>query len=118
MRRRDFITLLGGAAGAWTCADTFAAQRSSMARIAILGVSPPPLEAGVDILKETLKTSLYALGWRLGENLQIEERFGNGDTANLPRLATELVALQPDVLIAVATTEAKVLLRTIFRSCS
>jgi putative ABC transport system substrate-binding protein len=52
---------------------------------------------------------LNALGWREGENLQIAVRSGNGDLASLPRLAAELVALRPDVLIAVGSTEAKAL---------
>jgi putative ABC transport system substrate-binding protein len=52
---------------------------------------------------------LRALGWREGENLQIEIRSSNGDLASLPRLAAELVALRPDVLIAVGSQEAKAL---------
>jgi putative ABC transport system substrate-binding protein len=52
---------------------------------------------------------LHAFGWREGENLQIEIRSGKGDTASLPRLAAELVALQPDVLISPGSTEAKAL---------
>jgi putative ABC transport system substrate-binding protein len=52
---------------------------------------------------------LNALGWREGENLQIETRSSNGDLASLPRLAAELVAPQPNVLVAVGSTEAKAL---------
>jgi putative tryptophan/tyrosine transport system substrate-binding protein len=104
MRRRDFITLLGGAAVAWTRAATFAAQKSPTARIGILVVGTPPIE-----WMNVLKAGLHALGWREGENLQIEERHGNGDAASLPPLATELVALPPDVLIAVGTSETKAL---------
>jgi putative tryptophan/tyrosine transport system substrate-binding protein len=104
MRRRNFITLLGGAAVAWTRADTFAAQKSPTARIGILVVGTPPIE-----WMNVLKAGLHALGWREGENLQIEERHGNGDAASLPPLATELVALPPDVLIAVGTSETKAL---------
>jgi putative ABC transport system substrate-binding protein len=50
---------------------------------------------------------LHARGWREGENLQIEMRHGSGDLAKLPRLAAELVALRPDVLVASATIETK-----------
>ena len=104
MRRRDFITWLGGAAGAWTCADLFAAQSSRMARVGILGLFPTPIEE-----IDPFKTGLHGLGWREGENLQIEERYGNGDSAGLPRLAAELAALRPDVLIAPSTQETKAL---------
>jgi putative ABC transport system substrate-binding protein len=52
---------------------------------------------------------LHALGWREGENLQWEMRCCNADPANLPRLAAELVALRPDVLIAAGSTETKAL---------
>ena len=51
---------------------------------------------------------MHELGWgREGENLHVEARFDNGDPASLPRLAAELVALRPDVLVAWATIEAK-----------
>ena len=56
-----------------------------------------------------LPFDLHALGWREGENLQIEIRSSNGDLASLPRLAAELVALRPDVLIALGVREAKAL---------
>jgi putative ABC transport system substrate-binding protein len=52
---------------------------------------------------------LRALGWREGENLQIELRSSNGELASLPRLAAELVALRPDVLIANGSDETKAL---------
>ena len=52
---------------------------------------------------------LHALGWREGENLHVEWRFANGDPASLPRLAAELVALRPDVLVAGGTIETKAL---------
>ena len=42
MKRREFIALLGGAAGAWTCADVFAAQKSPIARLGYLIVGVPP----------------------------------------------------------------------------
>src|SRR5689334_20737226 len=49
------------------------------------------------------------LGWREGENVRFYKPFGTGDVAILPRVATELVALHPDVLIGVGSTEAKAL---------
>jgi putative tryptophan/tyrosine transport system substrate-binding protein len=101
MRRRDFIALLGGAAAALNSSDVFAAQKSPIARIGFLALIPPP--------NTWLQYDLRALGWRDGENLQIEIRSSNGEIASLPRLAAELVALRPDVLIATGSDEAKAL---------
>jgi ABC transporter substrate binding protein len=74
----------------------------------------PPLAAARAAYDEALNkiwlwVDLNALGWREGENLQITARSSNGDLASLPRLAAELVALRPDVLIAPGSTEAKAL---------
>jgi putative ABC transport system substrate-binding protein len=52
---------------------------------------------------------LRAFGWREGENSQIEVRSSNGDLASLPRVAAELVALRPDVLVAPGSNETKAL---------
>jgi putative tryptophan/tyrosine transport system substrate-binding protein len=122
MRRRELIGLLGGAAGAWACADTFAAVKSPKARVGYLDVNAPPTECCVTPECRSVKwdcqafcqacwlaSDLRALGWREGENLQIEIRSGNGHLANLTRAAAELVALRPDILVAVASTEAKAL---------
>jgi putative tryptophan/tyrosine transport system substrate-binding protein len=121
MRRREFIGLLAGAAGAWTCADVFAAQKSPIARLGYLILGAPPTteccatpecrQARRDCQSPCppcwLASDLHALGWREGENLQTEIR--NGDLASLPRLAAELVALRPDVLIAAGSDETKAL---------
>jgi putative tryptophan/tyrosine transport system substrate-binding protein len=130
MRRRDFITLFGGAAGAWTCGDTFAAQKSAMARIGYLQNGPlPPIECCADPECKSphhdayqnpkcaagatygwLLADLHALGWHEGDNLHFEGRSNKlGDPASLLRLAAELVALRPDVLIAVSSDETKAL---------
>jgi len=108
MRRREFIGLLGGAAGAWTCADVFAAQKLPKVRIGILVTSSPPMvccatpeckSSRPDAYQDPtcwLPYDLNALGWREGENLQIEIRSNQGGLASLPRRAAELVALRPD----------------------
>ena len=89
--------------GVWACTGAFAANTSRTARIGILWVLPPP--SGYE---DVLRAPLAALGWREGENLQIEQRVA-GSLANLPRFATELVALRPDVLICPGSTETKAL---------
>ena len=76
MRRREFIGLLGGAAGGLICANVFAAQKAPIARIGFLAIFPPP--------NTWLQYDLRALGWRDGENLQIEIRSSNGEIAGLP----------------------------------
>jgi putative ABC transport system substrate-binding protein len=58
-----------------------------------------------DILKESLR----GLGWRIGETLEFDERWASGDFASLPRLAKELLARQPDVLVSTGTTETRAL---------
>ena len=114
MRRREFIGLLGGVAGALTCADVFAAQKSPIARIGLLSILPWPPDACIgrdadQIPPCWLAPDLKALGWREGENMQLEHREGGGNIANLPRLAAELVTLRPDVLIGGGSDETKAL---------
>jgi putative tryptophan/tyrosine transport system substrate-binding protein len=121
MRRREFIGLLGGVAGAWTCANVFAAQKSPIARLGYLWTAQVPECCVTPECRSVrrdcqspcapcwLASDLRALGWREGENLQIEIRSSRSDLASLPRLAAELVALRPDVLIANGSDEAKAL---------
>jgi putative tryptophan/tyrosine transport system substrate-binding protein len=104
MRRRDIIVMVGVAASAWTCAGSFAAKNSPVARVGELWLPPfwPKDE-------DPMLASMAALGWREGENLQLEQRSANFDLARLPRLAADLVALRPDVLVAVGSDETKAL---------
>ena len=63
--------MLGGVAGALTCADVFAAQKSPLARIGILSIFPlTECKSFPDTLGCLLAPELRALGWREGENLQ------------------------------------------------
>jgi putative ABC transport system substrate-binding protein len=110
MRRREFIGWLGGVAGALTRADVFAAQKSPPARIGILSFFP--LQDCKSLPQEPpclIAPELRALGWRDGENLQIEWRHADYDPASLPRLAAELVSLRLDVLIGFGSSETKTL---------
>jgi putative ABC transport system substrate-binding protein len=96
IQRRDFITLLGGAAAAWPITAR-AQQREQMRRIAMLrfGTENDP---GWPAQRTALLEELAKLGWIEGRNLRIEFRFGAGD-ANLGALAAELVRSTPDIIV-------------------
>ena len=104
MKRREFITLLGGAAAAWPLAAR-AQQQDRMRRI---GVLMPQAESDPEQRSWTtaFATRLRELGWRQGENAQIDYRWLGGDTTRAASLAKELVDLQPDVLLAATPTVA------------
>jgi putative tryptophan/tyrosine transport system substrate-binding protein len=106
VRRRDFITLLGGAVTAWPLAAR-AQQAERVRRIGLLMASADDREgqARVTPLKEGLKE----LGWTDGRNIQIETRFGGGDAGRIRAHAAELVALAPDVLVGHATPGTRAL---------
>src|SRR5947209_4659156 len=91
MRRREFITLLGGGA-AWPLAARAAGPRP---RIAVLSINSEQDErknvaAFVD--------GLRALGYVTSQNVDIDYRYAEGDTTRLKPLAQELIAFKPDVL--------------------
>src|SRR5262245_10724940 len=97
MRRREFITLLGGAA-AWPLAVR-AQQGDRMRRIGVL------LPANADDLRfQTLVGAflqgLALLGWSIGRNVRIDPRWATPNAAEIRRHAAELSALAPDVILA------------------
>jgi ABC-type uncharacterized transport system substrate-binding protein len=96
MRRRDFITLLGGAA-AWPLAAR-AQQPDRMRRIGVLmstGAGDPEGQARLAAFLQ----GLQQLGWTDGRNVRIEARWSGGKTDDARRYASELVALVPDVIL-------------------
>jgi putative ABC transport system substrate-binding protein len=103
-RRREFITLLGGAAA--TAAWPLAARAQQSERVRRIGVLMP-LAAddpeGQTRLGAFLQ-ELQQLGWRIGSNLGVDHRWGAGDVAAMRKYASELVALTPDVLLGPGTT--------------
>jgi putative ABC transport system substrate-binding protein len=99
MRRRDFITLLGGVAAAWPLVAR-AEQRERMRRIGALNATAAD-DPEAPIRIAAFAQALQELGWTVGRNLQVEYRWGAGDAARYRAYATELVALAPDVILAV-----------------
>ena len=105
MRRRDFITLLGGAAAAWPLASR--AQQPGMAVIGYLNGGSP--EADVPRLTG-LRRGLSQTGYIEGRNLVIEYRWAGNQADRLPALAADLVQLRAAVIVSpglVATLAAK-----------
>jgi ABC-type uncharacterized transport system substrate-binding protein len=109
MRRRDFITLVGGAAVAWPVAAR-AQQRERPRLVGVLeGVSAdtPNARARSTAFLEGLQQS----GWTPGRNVRVEVRWGGGDQAAIQKHAAELVALTPDVLVAGGGAAAELMLK-------
>src|SRR5215470_18192389 len=97
MRRREFIGLMGGAA-AWPLA-AHAQQPDRMRRIGVLqGLAAEDPEAQTYVA--ALQQGLQEAGWTVGRNVRIDYRWSAADDARLRRNAAELVALNPDVIVA------------------
>lgn len=98
MRRREFITLLGGAAAAWPLV-AWAQQNGPMRRVGVL------LPAAADDLDfqsfvAAFLQELGQLGWFVGRNIRIDTRWATADPVTIRRHAAELAALAPDVILA------------------
>jgi ABC-type uncharacterized transport system substrate-binding protein len=108
VRRRDFITLIGGAAAAWPLAAH--AQRSD--RVRRIGVLMPfpftadDLEARARLA--AFMQALQQLGWNDGHNVRIDTRWGGPDTR---KFAAELAALAPDVILTMSSVTVAALLQ-------
>jgi hypothetical protein len=98
MNRREFITLLGGAAVAWPLAAG-AQQGERMRRICVL------MSTAVDDPQDPTRLAAFAqglqeLGWTIGRNLRMDYRWGAGSPDNMRKYSAELAALAPDVMLA------------------
>ena len=101
LRRREFITLLGGAAAAWPLAAR-GQQAAKVARIGYL-VFRAPISADDAFVK-----GLAELGWIEGRNIVIERRFAEGNVDLLKQSAAELASLKLDVIVTAASAPTKV----------
>jgi putative ABC transport system substrate-binding protein len=94
VKRRKFITLLGGAASAWPLAVR-AQQGERVRRIGVLAGSTATDRPEFAAFQQALQQ----LGWTAGRNVQIDYRGGLGNAADTRRYAAELVALAPDIIL-------------------
>ena len=99
MKRREFITLLGGAAAAWPLAAR-AQQPSGMRRIGVF-MSVPADDARV--LLQAFRQELERLSWSPERDIHIDYRFEAGKSDLILPLSRELVGLQPDVIVGQST---------------
>ena len=98
MKRREFITLLGGAAIAWPTAAR-AQQPKRLLRVSILlGLSEKDPEAKARV--KAFLLGMRDLGWIEGRNVQVEYRFAGTDLESINKNVAELVQLAPDVIVA------------------
>ena len=102
MRRRAFITLMGGAAAAWPF-TVRAQQPSRVRRIGVL-MSTAADDAQGQTYIAAFAQGLQQLGWQVGANVQIDTRWGAGDTERFRKYAAELVASAPDVIVGTAAS--------------
>ena len=99
--RREFITLLGGAAAAWP----LAARAQQPAHLPLVAILRSEVAGDSEGLRNSaaLVQGLQALGWTEGRNVRIEKRWAGGSVDAMKALAKELVALEPDVIVVVST---------------
>jgi len=103
MRRRAFITLLGGAGAAWPLGVM--AQQSAAPIVAVLGAGSP--SGFWAEMFTAFRQGLGTAGYSEGRNVTIEARWAEDQNDRLPALATELIGYRPAVLAAFATAAAK-----------
>jgi putative ABC transport system substrate-binding protein len=109
MRRREFITLLCGAAAAWPLTAR-AQQPDRMRRIGVLmGFSESDSQAQSFIA--AFRNGLQKLGWTDGRNVRIDTRWAAFDAESRQRFAKELIALQPDLILSHTTPTTAALLQ-------
>src|SRR5262245_52273181 len=109
MKRREFITLLGGAAAAWPLAVR-GQQPERMRRIGVLMNRAADNPEGQTRFAAFLK-GLQEAGWAVGHNAHIDIRWGETDADRARRYAQELVALAPDIFFAAGTASVTALQR-------
>ena len=105
MRRREFLSLVGGVSLAWPLAAR-AQQPERTRRIGILSPGRPELPDPTFAMLSAFLHGLHELGYTEGQNLTIERQYANGSSDQLRELAAELVRRKPDIIVAFSTTAA------------
>jgi putative tryptophan/tyrosine transport system substrate-binding protein len=104
MRRREFIVLVGGAAVSWPPPAVRAQQADRVWRLGVMtdtAENNPEGQARIAALRQ----GLQELGWTEGRNLQVDYRWSEGDIERARTYAVEIVALNPDVIFALANSQ-------------
>jgi putative ABC transport system substrate-binding protein len=107
MRRRDFLTILGGAAASWPSS----ARAQAAGAVRKIGVLLSGIESDPDsqVRMAAFRQGLADLGWKDGDNLRVEYRWSAGKSELIRQYAEELVALSPEVILANSTSVIAVL---------
>jgi ABC-type uncharacterized transport system substrate-binding protein len=98
MRRREFITLLGGAAAAWPLAG-HTQDLDRLRRVGVLMTNTASDPLGLSRVS-IFRQELHELGWKEGRNLKIEVRWSGGDASRINGYSAELVKFAPDIIVA------------------
>ena len=109
IRRREFITLLGGAAAMWPL--TARAQQAGPVRRIVVLSSSSAHEPTSQLRLNALQRGLQQAGWSEGRNVQIDLRWSAGNVDDLRKYAAELVALAPDAILANGSAALTLLLQ-------
>ena len=100
MKRREFITLLGGAVAAWPLA-VHAQLPSRMRHVGVfLGLTASADDPGAGEILRPFKAAMAEAGWIEDQNIRLDYRFGGGDLAKIHAAAGDLVTLAPDLIYA------------------
>jgi putative ABC transport system substrate-binding protein len=110
IRRREFMTLLGGGAAAWPLAAR-AQQRERVRHVGVLMPTAADDGEGQARIAAFLQ-GLQQWGWAVGDNVRVDMRWAAADRDRFRRYAAELVALAPDVILAAGTATVAPLLQT------
>ena len=106
MRRREFITLVGGMAASWP--HVARGQQATMRRVGVL-MGWEESDRATQSLFAAFRDALAKLGWAEGGDLRIELRWGNGSAARIEMFSKELVNLRPDAILGQTTPVVRAL---------